>query len=169
MRFKNHIQGSLFLAVSRQDLHFSQKILFDCQCGLLGSTCDPVYSMVVQIFVPVKPMEQQCDAQMQGRVGSLVLWRHPLWWWSCILIRSQSIEEEEKRHRNKDKYWSWCTILLFLNAILGINLSALSTVNFLPLWNLCFQVYSPLSMSSGENDVFLICSELSFCFLSAHC
>lgn len=41
------IQGSLTLAVSRQDLHFSQKILFDCQWGLLGSTCDLVYTMAV--------------------------------------------------------------------------------------------------------------------------
>lgn len=41
-------------------------------------------------------------------------------------------------------------MFLFLNAILEIYFSALSTVNLLPLWNLCFQVYSPLSMLSSE-------------------
>lgn len=50
----------------------TENILFDCQWRLLGSTCDLVYSMAVQMLVPAKLMEQQRDAWRQERVGSIV-------------------------------------------------------------------------------------------------
>lgn len=39
---------------------------------LLGSTCDLVYGMAVQMLVPAKLTEQQGDAWRQERIGSIV-------------------------------------------------------------------------------------------------